>query len=129
MWAAVLLQAKDDVDGLPIGSRDYHEAAAFLTGETRYWRERREFVADRAGVHEGDLRRAGRAWVIARRRAEGLPDHEPGPTRPEPPPPEPEPLPAPLVIPPALQRALLEAQRRKPREPGRNPFHPASKRR
>jgi hypothetical protein len=120
LWSEVVLQARDDVALLPIGSQDYESAAAFLTSGAAYWRQARADVANHLFLHEDDIKRAGVQWVIARRRAEGLPDHEPPPA----PKPavvvRPEPERKPLVVPEVLREAIWARRRRLPEN---NPFH------
>jgi hypothetical protein len=121
LWAAVVAQARDDIAELPIGSTDYNAAVAFFTSPAAYWRHGRDEVGDHLGLTGETLRVAGTAWVIARRRKEGLPDHPPVPARTakvE----APAPAPAPLVVPPDLASLLRVRHRREPRA---NPFHPA----
>jgi hypothetical protein len=125
LWCAVVLQAREDIETLPIGSTDYEAATAFLTSNAAYWRHSRNEIAAHIGVDGDALKKVGTAWVIARRRSEGLPDHppvvapQPAPARPSlrsawtaPPPPR-----TPLLL-----RETLKAGRQ--RTPDRNPFNP-----
>jgi hypothetical protein len=73
LWACVVLQAREDVEHEVFGSTDYDAAEAFLTADTRYWREGRRAVCAHLGVHGDDLRRAGLRWCNARRLREGQP--------------------------------------------------------
>lgn len=81
LWAAVVLQARDDVAELPIDSVEYLSAVSFLTSETRYWRAARADIAAHLLLHGDDIRRAGLKWVNARRLAAGLEDPAPPPAR------------------------------------------------
>lgn len=122
LWASVVLQAKDDIESLPFGSPDYEAAAAFFVGTSAYWRRGRSEIAEHLGTTGDTLKRIGTAWVIARRRREGLADHPSAPAQK----PKPCPVPVPvetkaLVIPPALA-ACLAPRRRLPRSPKDNPF-------
>jgi hypothetical protein len=107
LWAAVVMQAKEDVEDLPVGSVDYQAAVAFLTSPSAYWQQARADIAAHLMIHGDDIRHAGQRWVITRRRAEGLPDFEP--QRPAAPRTLDERLPsarAPLVVPAMLRAAL-----------------------
>jgi hypothetical protein len=122
LWSAVVLQAKDDVASLPMASLEHHAAVSFLTSDAAGWAQARTEVARHLHAHADDIRRAGEAWVKARRRVEPLAvadcdapaDDEPG---------KPARLPRravwranPLTIPPLLRETLW--LRRKPAKPG-----------
>jgi hypothetical protein len=126
LWVAVIQQAREDIEDLPIGSTDYQSAVAFVTSTSAHWRRGRNEVCEHLGIHGDDLLRAGRRWVAERRRSEGLPDQPPAPARPVkltvvPP----RPVSEPLVIPDSLLAFLPQRRRR---EDARNPFHPGYKR-
>jgi hypothetical protein len=113
-----VLQARDDVETLPIDNVDYIAAAAFLSSGAAYWRRARDEVAAHLGMDGDALRRVGTAWVIKRRRAEGLPDQPVPPARPV------TVTRAPLVVDPTMARPAHTpryTQRRLP--PERNPFN------
>jgi hypothetical protein len=72
LWAAVVLQAKADLENEPVDSVFYVRAAAFFIG-TGEWAQARESIAEFLDMHPDDLRSCGRRWINARRVREGLP--------------------------------------------------------
>src|SRR4051812_36772387 len=71
------MQAKADIEDLPIGSADYEAAAAFLTSPSAYWQRARSEIAAHLSIHGDDIRRGGQRGVVTRRRAGGRADVEP----------------------------------------------------
>jgi hypothetical protein len=65
MWAAVVLQAADDIEVEPRGSVEYDDAVAFFTGRGQ-WLESRRAVADHCGLHADDIERLGRIAIESR---------------------------------------------------------------
>lgn len=117
LWSAVVLQVWRDIASLPIGSVDFNNAQAFARSGAARWVQARAEVAAHLDYTADDIKHAGERWVLARRRAAGLPDHAPPRAAPVP-----EVKPA-LVIPQDL-RDVLAVQRRRRRLPEENPFHP-----
>lgn len=72
LWAAVVLQAVEDVRSTVIGSIEFDHAAAFLTA-TGAWAESRAAIADCLDCHPDQILRSGARYVAERRVAEGLP--------------------------------------------------------
>lgn len=72
LWAAVVLQARDDIDGEHYRSTEYTDAVAFFTAAGP-WGESRQAVADCLGLHTDDLTRLGRAAIEARHLRDGPP--------------------------------------------------------
>jgi hypothetical protein len=91
LWAAVVLQAADDLDCEEYGSVDYEQSVCFfLNGGD--WGKWRSDVALMINVHANDLSRLGRARIAAR-------------TLRDPPPP---PKPRPLIVPPKPRPSAVE---------------------
>lgn len=95
LWAAVVMQAIDDIDNEQIGSLHWHAALAFFLHGGQ-WRRSRGDIADHLNVHADDLEHAGRRHINARLLAAGRPlipvVVQPAPAaRPEPATPEPAP--------------------------------------
>ena len=125
LWASVVLQARADIEDLPIGSTDYEAAVAFFTSSSPYWRRGRDDIAEHLNTTGETLQRIGRAWVIARRRRAGLPDHPPAPAPRSLPKPAPTVIEAaPLFVPAVLANCLQPRRRRAPAD---NPFSPFRK--
>jgi hypothetical protein len=70
LWAAVVLQARDDLDGLAEGSTLYAQALSFFTA-TGAWQESRQAIADCLDVDIGVIERLGRVTIAARHAREG----------------------------------------------------------
>jgi hypothetical protein len=73
LWAAVVLQVKNDIESEALDSLDYAQAVAFVTGSGS-WIESRLAIADMLELHPDDIVRMGRDWIAARRLKEGLPE-------------------------------------------------------
>lgn len=124
LWVAVLAQAKEDVEFLPLGSPDYVQAVAFLTRQHGPWAARREEICVILDWDADELSRLAIGWVRARRVREGLPADEPAPAPSAPAPaPPPAPPPAPVAAPEPPVPALMIQGRPKLRR-GYNPFMP-----
>lgn len=80
-WAAVINQAKDDVESLPMDSVDWLSARDFfLAGGD--WSISRGAIAEMLDIHPSDIQRAGMKWVRQRCVTEGVPapaDEPPAP--------------------------------------------------
>jgi hypothetical protein len=100
LWAAVVLEARDDIAAEPIGSVRYSEAVSFFTGGGE-WAQSRADIAGMVELHGDDLRRCGERWIRARRLKEGLPEVEPPP------------MPAPARVPASKRYVLAEPPPRK----------------
>ena len=85
LWAQVVLQAKEDLEGEPVGSILYDQAAAFFVGPG-HWAESRMAIAELLEMHGDYLFKSGTRWIAARRAREGLPPVTPEPSRPRDPP-------------------------------------------
>jgi hypothetical protein len=72
LWAAVVMQAKDDIAGEPINSIEYGQAVAFFTGSGELARTRTG-IGDMLELHSDDLEAFGRHCINQRLAAEGLP--------------------------------------------------------
>jgi hypothetical protein len=72
LWAAVVLQARDDLDTEVYNSVDYSQAAAFFTAPGD-WAISRRAIADALDLHPDDLTRLGRAVTAARSIRDGGP--------------------------------------------------------
>jgi hypothetical protein len=103
LWAAVIHQALEDLDGQPYGSVTHDEAVAFFT-RTGPWGGMREEIADRVDLHADDLRRIGQSRITARTAREPSPAKVPpvalSSPQPYSPPPQPQPPPQPPPSPP-----------------------------
>lgn len=73
LWAAVVFQARADLDTLDYPSVEYGEAVSFFTDRHGAWAESRQCVADCLRVHSDDLWRLGRATIAARGLRDGGP--------------------------------------------------------
>lgn len=65
LWAAVVLQAQDDIMDLPIKSAEYASAVCFFIHDGQ-WGEARGAVAEHLDLHPDDLRAFGRRCIAAR---------------------------------------------------------------
>jgi hypothetical protein len=65
LWAAMILQALDDIDAEPYYSTDYGYSVALFTRDGHWGRWRQE-VAAMVNLHPDDLRRQGRVRIAAR---------------------------------------------------------------
>ncbi|HVY14310.1 MAG TPA: hypothetical protein VHB27_03720 [Rhodopila sp.] len=72
LWAAVVLQAKDDLENAAFDSLDYQHAEAFFIGGGD-WRHARAAIADQLDMDPDYLVAIGRKWVTLRRDREGVP--------------------------------------------------------
>lgn len=70
LWAAVVLQARDDLDTAKYGSTKYITAKSFFTANGA-WAESRQDIADELELHPDDLMRLGRATLAARHLRDG----------------------------------------------------------
>lgn len=73
LWAAVVIQARDDLDTENYLSVVYGEAVAFFTDRYGAWAESRQCIADQLDLHPDDLMRAGRSAITARSLRDGGP--------------------------------------------------------
>lgn len=71
LWAAVVLQARDDVQQEPFDSVAYTAAAAFFASPGD-WASSRQAIADCLALHVDDLTRMGRRALNLRRAEHGL---------------------------------------------------------
>lgn len=71
LWAAVVLQALNDIRHEPLSSIDYLHATHFFT-EGSEWAKARAAIGDQLGVNADALECCGRTCINARRAAEGL---------------------------------------------------------
>jgi hypothetical protein len=81
LWAAVVLQARDDVAVEPVDSVFYNQAVGFFR-DPGEWRLSREAIADFLAIHVDDIERLGRLTIAARRAADGLPEQAPVESKP-----------------------------------------------
>lgn len=72
LWAAVVLQARLDIEMEPLDSIDYAHAVHFFTGRGE-WAQSRATIADFLNMHPDDVERSGRTCIDQRRAREGLP--------------------------------------------------------
>lgn len=72
LWAAVVMQARTDIEYEPIDSIDYAQAVSFFIGRGE-WAQSRAVIADFLDLHADDIELAGRACINQRRAKEGLP--------------------------------------------------------
>jgi hypothetical protein len=72
LWAAVILQARDDLDTEHYGSVEHGHADAFFTAPGD-WAVSRRAIADALDLHPDDLMRLGRAVTAARTARDGGP--------------------------------------------------------
>jgi hypothetical protein len=71
LWAAVVLQALEDIRSEPLSSLDYLQAVSFFAAGGE-WAQARAAIADQLGLHPDELERVGRSCIDTRRAAEGL---------------------------------------------------------
>jgi hypothetical protein len=71
LWASVVLQALDDIEGQPIGSLEFGHAVAFFSG-VGAWAESRTIIGDFLEFHRDDLEALGKRCINARYAREGL---------------------------------------------------------
>jgi hypothetical protein len=136
LWAAVVLQAQEDVRHEPIDSVNYAQAVHFFIGAGE-WADARARISDHLDMHRDDLENCGRRCINERRLAAGLdplprrlrplPEH----TAPRPPAPKPLPARVPQALsspPPAAHQEPVRAKKpylRRPKvPPTHNPFFP-----
>ncbi|MBN8872837.1 MAG: hypothetical protein J0H67_08380 [Rhodospirillales bacterium] len=72
LWAAVVMQARTDIEFEPLESLDYAQAVSFFIGRGE-WALSRAVIADFLDLHADDIELAGRACINQRRAKEGLP--------------------------------------------------------
>jgi hypothetical protein len=72
LWAAVVLQAKEDVRNAAFDSLIYNDAEAFFVGGGD-WRYSRAHAAEQLDMEPERLAKLGRSWVNKRRLAENAP--------------------------------------------------------
>jgi hypothetical protein len=72
LWAAVVIQARDDLETEEYNSVDYGQAAAFFSAPGD-WATSRRAIADALDLHPDDLMRLGRAVTAARTARDGGP--------------------------------------------------------
>jgi len=69
LWAAVVIQALDDIETEPMASVSFTDAEAFFT-RMGAWGEARMAIADFLDLHPDDLERVGRRALAMRRAGE-----------------------------------------------------------
>jgi len=69
LWAAVVIQALDDIESEPMASAAFTDAEAFFT-RMGAWGEARMAIADFLDLHPDDLERVGRRALAMRRAGE-----------------------------------------------------------
>lgn len=65
LWAAVVMQARDDIAAFPIRSVEYAQAVEFFTAGGE-WGKSRQAIADFLELHPDDIRRFGEAAIKRR---------------------------------------------------------------
>ncbi len=110
LWAAVVLQAQEDIRSEPLDSVNYAQAVHFFIG-AREWADARARISDHLDMHRDDLEACGRRCINERRAAEGL----------DPLPPRSRPIPEPSSVKPIPSRPVS-----KPRPVHASPNGPAT---
>jgi hypothetical protein len=133
LWAAVVLQAKEDVQNAPFDSLIYNDAEAFFVGGGD-WRYSRAHAAEQLDIDPERLAELGRSWVSQRRLSENAPARDAKPAVQRQPMPERMPqqdpirvLPVNAELKPERLAATNRASAQRWRRGDGNPFNPFRK--